>query len=336
MRKGQKGAAILIITVILLTVALLGMVYLASEGVFQQKTAANQTANTQAFEAAEAGVEFGLLYLNANTSTILASASGGYINYGPGDSNITNITLTNNSKYSIVYTNPTQNNYNILTITSSGVGPDGASTRAVREQVIRSTSSLSTATTIGNISSKGVGGNITGISAISSGGTADPAAVASGTITSNDSTLSSMTGDQLFMSIFGVSKATMQSQSTYYSNGSHVPWASLSGINWINSNVTLASNTTSGSVASPIVLIINGNLTMAGSGTPTINGIVYVIGTASLAGTSVINGLLFSEGGINFFGTSNLDFNSTIANNLLGSGSIIVSYLGIPGSWKDY
>jgi len=330
----QTGAALLIITVILLIAALLSMMYATTHGIFQQKTASNQYQHNQAFEAAQAGLEFGLVYLSAHSTSIIGSASGGYINYGSSDTNITNITLANSSKYSVVYTNPTQNDYSRLTITSTGTSSDGTSSQVVSEQVSKSSSGISAATLIGSITTNGHGGNITANSAVDAGGTVDPNAVASGTIIASDSSLSSLTGDQLFTNIFGVSKATKQSQSTYYASAGMVPWATVSGSIWVNGNVSLAGNTTSGSVASPVTVIVNGTFSLAGNAT--INGIVYSTGDASMTGNGTVNGLMVSEGNMNFAGNGALNFNTSIVNNLVNNGSILGSYVIIPGSWKDF
>lgn len=335
--KKQLGAGLLIITVILLLAALLGMLYATNHSVLQEKSTSNQYANNQAYEAAQAGLEFGIVYLAKNVSTITGSPSGGYINYGSADANITNITLANNSKYSVVYTNPTQNNYTNLTITATGTSADGTATDTLREQVSRSLSSIATANVAGSVIVNGNGGNITGTTAIHSGGSADPTAVSGGgTIVGNDSSLAAMTGDELFTSIFGVSKATKQAQSTYYANANSVPWSTVSGSVWVNGNVSLSGNITVGSIANPITLIVNG--TYSASGQATVNGILYVMGNVdlNLNGNGKINGILFTEGNLILSGNGNINFNTSIANTLMNNSSIVSTYTKIPGSWKDF
>lgn len=331
----QKGAAILIVTVILLLAAILGMVFATQHGVLQQMTTTNSKGHAEAYEAAQGGLDYGLVYLSTNSPTILASAVSGVINYGPSDSNLTNVTLANNSKYSVVYTNPTVSSYINMTITSTGTSADGTGTEVLVQQVTRSTASLGTATVLGSVTSSGVGDNITGSNAVVAGGSVDPNAVApGGTISANDPSLAGLTGDQLFMRVFGVSKATKQAASTYYATAASVPWTTISGSVWVNDNVSIGGNTTVGSVANPVVLIVNG--TYSQSGTSVVNGIVYATGNVSYVGTSNTNGLLVSEGNINFVGTSNLTYNSTIVNNLLNNGAIVSNYSKIPGSWRDF
>jgi Tfp pilus assembly protein PilX len=64
-RATQRGAATLIVTVALFFAMLLVAVYLNRNLVFEQRTAANQARATQAFEAAEAGLEWAQAQLNA-------------------------------------------------------------------------------------------------------------------------------------------------------------------------------------------------------------------------------------------------------------------------------
>jgi PilX N-terminal len=62
----QRGAAALIVVLMLLFAATLVTLYANRNLVFEQRTAANQYHAVQAFEAAEAGVEWALAQLNAN------------------------------------------------------------------------------------------------------------------------------------------------------------------------------------------------------------------------------------------------------------------------------
>jgi Tfp pilus assembly protein PilX len=60
----QRGAATLVVTLTLLFVMLLVLVYVNRNLVFEQRSAANQARSTQAFEAAEAGLEWAQAQLN--------------------------------------------------------------------------------------------------------------------------------------------------------------------------------------------------------------------------------------------------------------------------------
>ena len=62
----QRGAAALIVTLLLLFAMLLAAAFANRHLVFEQRSAANQARSTQAFEAAEAGLEWASAQLNAN------------------------------------------------------------------------------------------------------------------------------------------------------------------------------------------------------------------------------------------------------------------------------
>ena len=66
MSRRQHGAAALIVVMLLLFAMVLVAVFANRSLVFEQRTSANQYRSTQAFEAAEAGIEWALAQLNAN------------------------------------------------------------------------------------------------------------------------------------------------------------------------------------------------------------------------------------------------------------------------------
>lgn len=320
----QRGAATLLITFVLFTAAVLIIIFATNYSMLQQKTSTNQYSNNQAFEAAEAGLDYAVANLQVNSSTVLANPSGGFINF-----TVPTVTLGNNSTYSVAYTNPTANSYSLLTITATGKSVDGTSTKALVQQVNAGASSLQyTITTQQNVVTSGVV-NINGPNGTDVGGTI----TSSGQFNSNnnktnDSTLANMSSATLFSNIFGMSQSAMQAQSTVYNNPSTIPYNSLSGDVWINGAVTLSGNYTIGTTANPVLLIVNGNLTV--SGNITINGLLYVLGSTTASGTFNLNGGIVSQGAITLSGTS-VSFNSSILQKLTGS-----TYARVPGSWKDF
>ena len=64
--KAQRGAAALVVVMVLLFAMVLVAVFANRNLVFEQRSSANQYRATQAFEAAEAGLEWALAQLNAN------------------------------------------------------------------------------------------------------------------------------------------------------------------------------------------------------------------------------------------------------------------------------
>ena len=64
----QRGAAALVVTMLLFFAMVLVAVFANRSLVFEQRTSANQYRSTQAFEAAEAGLEWALAQLNGNAA----------------------------------------------------------------------------------------------------------------------------------------------------------------------------------------------------------------------------------------------------------------------------
>lgn len=360
--KNQAGAALLIMTVILFFAALLLISYAVNYSVLQQKSSSNQYSNNQAYEAAEAGLEFGYQYLTANTSTILANPSGGFISYGPADSNITNVTLANNSKFSVVYSNPTANNYNILLIVSTGVSKDGTSTRTIQQEAYQQANSFNySAFSLGNVTL--VGGstltNTTGNTNISTGGTVTINNGASTYISSGQSSYQGhiasdiqqnvaayqgLTESAFFQNVFNSPEATVkssvQSTGSYYSNSGPDYSQTLKGKTgttiWIDqtngSTVTIGQGVTIGSAASPVTMIVEGDLSIANGAT--IYGFVYASGPVngfSLAGGAKIIGGIASGNTLNISNGFQLTYQHYPV--LVGGSG---SFSKIPGTWKDF
>jgi hypothetical protein len=63
----QRGAAALIVTLLLFFAMVLGVVFVNRNLLFEHRASANQYRSTQAFEAAEAGLEWAIAELNTNT-----------------------------------------------------------------------------------------------------------------------------------------------------------------------------------------------------------------------------------------------------------------------------
>lgn len=79
----QTGAATLIVAIILLLAITITVFSAARIGVDEQRTSANHMRSNAAFEVAQAGVEYGISYLESNISEIISTAPGGWVNAGP-------------------------------------------------------------------------------------------------------------------------------------------------------------------------------------------------------------------------------------------------------------
>lgn len=361
----KNGATILIITVILLIASTLILLFAATQGKLLQKITGNQTRNSEAYSAAEAGLEYGINYLRTNSATILANPVSGYItNYS--DSNMTQ-TLANNSQFTINYSNPIANNYTIILISATGTSADGSSTRTVSQEV----SSNALVTNPGNISLSSKGSvsmsgsssivnttynqTILSAQAVNMSGSASTTTSSGGSvpgnigtdITQNSTPLQNTSQDDFFANYFGTTDtSSVQATATdYYSNSSNTNYSStLNGKNgtmiWIDqtggSTATINGSVTIGTIANPVILVVNGSLSL--SGNVTINGFIFVLGTTgitTLTGNSVINGALATSDDLNITGNIAIQYNSTILNNLKTQPGTSF-YAKIPGTWKDF
>lgn len=362
----EQGGATFLIAIILLVVSTMIVIFAANIGRNYDKLVANQARSKEAYEAAEAGFEFGINYLKKQATTITANPVSGHINYS--DSSTTNITLSNNSRYTVVYTNPIANNYNLILVTATGTNADNTATRVIQQQ-IQSQSILSNFGT-NALTSKGVvnvGGNgiinntltnqtiETGLGVVISGsgstiistGTGSNASTMGSDVQQNSTTLANMSESDFFSSFFGTTNtASVQSQmANYFSNSTDTNYNStLSGKEgtsiWIDqtagSTATINSNTTIGSAANPVLLVVNGNLSI--SGNVTIYGFVYILGSSgisTLSGNITITGGLASTSDITISGNSSLTYDQTVLNNLT-SNNALKYYAKVSGTWRDY
>lgn len=76
--KRQRGAAVLVISVILLIAVTLVVIYAARVGLQDQRISGNQYRHKQAFSAAEAGLEYAASYLRANAILHNGNAADGW------------------------------------------------------------------------------------------------------------------------------------------------------------------------------------------------------------------------------------------------------------------
>lgn len=363
--KRQQGAAVLVMTLVLVTISTLLILLSGKYGVMESRSVSNINRNYQAYEAAVAGMEYGINYLTQNNATILANPVSGYIpNYS--DSNTSNVTLANNAKYTITYSNPIANDYTLIKIVSTGTSDDGTSTKTI-SQLVKFGSMLENVPTSPIISQADIslGGNseiinIYGNSTVQSGGTTSLSGSAStqlssGTsstaghigadITQSISGIASETQNDFFASYFGQSPTAIQgSVAHYYSNSSNTNYSStLGGMNgtsiWINQSsgttAQLNSNTTIGSSTNPVLMIVNGNLTI--SGNVTIYGYVFILGdtNTTLLGSLNIIGSVGSTGNISASGSIQINYSPSTLSNLQNANTIRY-YAKVPGSWKDF
>ncbi len=353
-----SGAVTLILTVILLVLSTLIIFVSAGYNRLETKATANFVHSQEAFEAAEAGEEFAISYLSQHASTITANPVSGY--FPPySDSSTTNISLANGSTFTAVYTNPKANNYNLILITSTGTSSDGSSTRVIKQQVMSEPivtniptaplTSAGSASLSGNsniiniINDSNDAKTITSGGAVSLSGSSKTTTSTGGSspgnigsdIQSNNPSLQGISSSNFFQQFFSSAASNVQSAMAHVF--SSATGATLSGLTntsiWVNNSVSLSGNVTVGSATAPVLLIINGSLSI--SGTVSIYGFVYVTGSTSISGNTNIVGSLATAGAVSLSGNIKITYDSTImntvANNTLGN-----TYSKIPGTWSDF
>ena len=356
----SRGAAILLMTVILFLVSTMVIIFAASYVRMQSKTVSNFDRERQALSAAEAGMEFAINYLDVNSGIILASPVNGHL--APfSNSSITNVALGDGSTFSITYTNPTADDYTLIQITSVGVSADGSATRTVN-QLVKSGSIFfnipSGAITVANsvslsgsssVSNTDTGSTIVSGSTVSLTGDANTTGTGSFSgITQNVSSLSSSTSSQIFNTYFGTDSTTFVEQQfahIYTNSGNNNYSSTLGGMTgtsiWIDqtssSTVSLNGTTTIGSETSPVLLVVN-NGTLAVSGNLTFYGFIFMLGSGSavtITGSAETNGAIVSVGTLNMSGHAEMYYSSSVLSDLQDLSSLHY-YAKVPGSWRDF
>jgi Tfp pilus assembly protein PilX len=355
-RKGLKGVTTIVMTTLLLITMTLIIMFAAYNTLFAQKIFANQYRNQQAFEAAQAGLEYAMEYLNANSSAIELTATGGVVNYA-----IAKTTLTNNSSFTANINNPTASNYTLFLVTATGSSDDGTATRTVQIYMgqeanypvnsllsagavtLTGGATLTNTTTNINIVSGGAVTINNGADTVTSSGVTSSQGHYGSDVQQNVTAYQGLTEAQLFADVFGTSEASEKAtMNTYYNNtatsGNYGPL--LSGVTnksiWIDqpngATVSIQNGYTVGSATAPVLLIVEGTGGVNIANGVTFYGYIYSSGTVSLAGGAKIYGGISTDGATNISnGVGAIAF-TKYGNLTIGSAI----YGKVPGSWKDF
>lgn len=359
MAKQERGAALLVFILLLMFCVTWLTLALAKSGRLAIKMNANALRSEQAFAAADAGLEFALVYLIKNSALIVQDANADGLIDAYSNSSTTNVALANGSRYSITYTNPVLNDLTLLRITSIGTA-DSAS-REVRELVkytsLMSTYSPTPLAAKGNVSLAGntivtnafnnnalkTGGSVSfggNAKTVLASGTSSSVASTQSDVSQNNASVTALSAEAFFVQYFGASSASIKAAAAhYYTNGSNTNYnAALNGMNntsiWIDqtggTRATIDSNTTIGSLANPVMLVVNGDLTIQGNAV--LYGYVYATGSITTAGNSIIRGAMVSGGNTVDSGNFNLTYNPTILTKVQ---QLSGQYGKVPNSWND-
>lgn len=348
----QRGSAALIVTLMLFLAMALAAFAVNRHLVFEQRSAANQARATQAFEAAEAGLEWAQAQLNnpqrigADCRPSLAPAATTfrerYLSLDRGTAAVTASML----RPSCVRT------ASAWSCSCPAGGPatlsdPGGDTPA--PAFLLQFQAASRAGTV-RISATGCAG-LAGACMPSSSTTADASAHTEATLalfaglrtppatalTVRDAT--GLTPDQFFAAAFGIDKARWKSQSVVarISCGTDCNQAVADAIVagntliWIEGDLTLAGPLTLGSGARPVMIVASGAARLDGA--VTIVGAVYAASATLSAAGTVVQGAVISEAA--YTGPASPDFRFD-ADVLAALAHQTGSFARVGGSWRDF
>lgn len=163
-----------------------------------------------------------------------------------------------------------------------------------------------------------------------------------GHTTANDAALKAMSTDQLFQDYAsgGMSKDEFKTKAYNYNAASGQTNYGSNQLIYVSGNMELKGNTTIGTPSKPVILFVDGNLTI--KGTADIWGVVYVKSADFSVGNTKILGGLVSEGNVDMTGTAAVYHNpglrpdaSTVdPATLLANQTGKVSTIRV-GSWRE-
>ncbi|HEY8099068.1 MAG TPA: PilX N-terminal domain-containing pilus assembly protein [Methylobacter sp.] len=359
LKKGQQGAATLIVVLVLAMI--MGVIALTSAniGVMEQKIVGNDLRAREAHEAAEAGLEYGVAW--ASTNTITTSLNCSTVSLPTGcPTALTTVSGSSTGEsytYTLTYTKGTSS----LEVTSVAQGVNDATITATSQAWIKQISYLTTAgqSAPPMVINGGLSG-VTGNPTIDSG---NPPGTA---ILTDQPTSSINTGHLGGNPTLGatVSSSFPATSTPAWSELFSMPLASAIAIATANGYVDTLPTTPAagkepffvvtsgspfhqslGSATSPIVLIFSDPLG-DGSGCPKINGGPTIYGIIYYAATC--SGQDQGWGGATVYGSVVMDSSVTkltangniIGNGTPGAGNLFNNFLTgvarIPGTWKDF
>ena len=404
----QRGLVTLFVTSALLFLVTSASFYSADALIMEQRMASNSLQSEQALQAAEAGLDYAQAYLITSgpsgisdgqtfTDTLANNCSYSVqISYLNGSNDQIQIASTGTSADGTV--NKTFSQKSILI---GGAGATGF------DEPLKSTSSVTVAGNV-DIINLVTDDTIHGGSTVIVGGSAQTL-IASGVgsnqamglgadVTQNDAVLAATSDADLFSGHFGTSfsNAVPAGAVTQTYSGGGAYGGTLDGvtgevieINAGSSSVSIGGSGTIGSAASPVTIIINassvsldskvvvygdiivnGNLSSAGSfqgevngdikvdgnvqisgnadfrgdllssgslqmsGNATINGVVYAGHNTQISGNGTINGALLVGGSVNMSGNALIIYDLANVSGHTGGGG--TDYTRMLGSWKNF
>lgn len=346
--KKLNGFATLLMTLIVLVSVSLTALYTARGVLTEQRIMSNTYKIQHALDAAQAGLNYGVMYLQNNKLTVTNGQT------------ITGA-LSNGSTYSTQFQFQGATN-ELIKVVTTGTTADGSAMRIVQQLIklsplitktiplpltVRGEVTLDGDANVVNVFNNqtiktsdidvAISGNAETILIT---GTSSNSTTTGPDITENDTTLGAMTDQQLEMDTFGttVDNIVNSATVTYSSNTDYNYNSILNGQSGVIISINQAPGTTAtidgstvvGTPDNPVTLVVNGNLNI--SGNATIHGNVIVMGMsdvrASSTGNTTINGLLYVQSGVNLGASGNSAINGGIVSGgtFSADGTISIKY----------
>ncbi len=335
----QQGVATLMTSLILLFSITMMSLFSAQVNVIETQIAANDYRSKMAYEAAQGGLEAAIATLQSVENraffhdSVGIEGADGFIDSAeiiqPG------VTLANGTRYHISYANPIRHDTSLIVITVTGYSDDNTAIRTITQTIQLLPLPI-------NIPRSGllVGGNKVDIphppaiqAICDSDFVAQPRYA---TIQDNHELNGESAGSgSLFEKSFNTSRAVLRNRASIIncSNCSNSHFSGMGGgITWIEGDTRITGSGTIGTADKPILLIVNGNLTMAGNNT--YNGLIYVTGNHDVeGGVSNVNGAILVEKHHSTAGVLCINYNPAILNNI---GKAVGPLGKVAGSWRDF
>lgn len=172
-----------------------------------------------------------------------------------------------------------------------------------------------------------------------------PGTPGSASVLANDPSLTELgSADRMFVSVFGMDRGTYRSQpaavQVVCSGDCATQIATAISQNpgrviWVQGPATIDSAQVWGTTAQPVMLLLQGNLTV--SANLQLFGVMYLQGDTTTwttsAGSTLIQGAVVAEGDLSVQGAPTIVFNPDVLRTInLTQGSLV----RIPGSWRDF
>ena len=304
----QAGAATLAVTVIMLLVVSVLVFHSYAASWLEQRATTNQTRAKQAHAAAEAGLDVTLSVLNADTAAPGDPSRATHLTADatqPGLFTIANANLTDSPGAGLAYA-----------VTLALVPGDAA---PVARLLLTSTggSDCTDVTNVTTCTGQATVRQVVEIEPLFPPG-APPQASRANTP---------------FGTVFSVPQADMQALTTAVTGGAGLG-AGSAGLVWHQGDLTLGG--TVGSAASPVLLIVAGNLTVPAG--VMVNGFVFVTGNVNCVGcdSPSINGAIAANGTNNLTVTE-VQLPANTANGALARlGTTAIRFTKVIGTWRDW